>query len=78
MVGSYYYLATKSDWVYTSVYSNMFNRARNRFMQSQGFDENRVEYMQSYVEQLEYQLSLLHGKDMSAVGEDAVDQEVSK
>lgn len=78
MVGSYYYLATKSDWVYTSVYNNMFNRARKRFMQSQGFDESRVEYMQSYIEQLEYQLGLLHGKDMTAVGQDAIDQEVSK
>ena len=50
MVGSYYYLATKSDWVYTSVYNNMFNRARKRFMQSQGFDEDRVEYMENYIE----------------------------
>lgn len=50
MVGSYYYLGTKSDWVYTSVYSNMFNSAKRKLVEAEGFDMDRVETMQEYVD----------------------------
>ena len=53
MVGSYYYLATKGDWAYTSVYENMYNRAKRQLLEQQGFDMDRVEAMQEYVDQLE-------------------------
>ena len=61
MVGSYYYLATRSDWVYTSVYQNMFQRAKDRIMAANGFDEERAANMQKYIEDLEFQIHLLSG-----------------
>lgn len=54
MVGSYYYLFTRGDWVYTSVYMSMFNRAKGQLMESDGFDEERLACMETYVERLEY------------------------
>ena len=50
MVGSYYYLATHSDWVYTSVYSNMQQRALKNYLRQDGFDEERLRAMEQYVE----------------------------
>lgn len=54
MVGSFYYLQTKSDWVYTSVYGNMLNRAKAKIVEAEGFDMDRVEALEEYVEQLEF------------------------
>ena len=62
MVGSYYYLATRGDWVYTSVYGHMFNRAKGQIMQNAGFDEERLEAMEKYIDELEYNLSTIYGE----------------
>ena len=53
MVGSWYYLFTKGDWVYTSVYQHMLNRAKETNMKASGFDEDRLACMEEYVERLE-------------------------
>ena len=49
MVGSYYYLWSKSDWVYTSVYASMLNNKLDKLVASEGFDMDRVETMKNYV-----------------------------
>ena len=49
MVGSYYYLWSKSDWVYTSVYASMLNNKLDKLVASEGFDMDRVETMRNYV-----------------------------
>lgn len=59
MVGSYYYLWSKSDWVYTSVFESMRQNKLAKLLQAEGFDMGRVETMRSYVTQLENQLQII-------------------
>ena len=61
MLGSYYYLGTKSDWVYTSVYENMFNRQKAKILASEGFDVERVDAMEEYVDKLEQSIEVVTG-----------------
>jgi len=72
MVGSYYYLATRSDWVYTSVYSNMFLRAKSKIMRQNKFDEKYVEELEKYIGDLEFQISLLSGGSLEQQAQDEV------
>lgn len=53
MVGSFYYIATKGDWVYTSVYDHLRLRKLHKLMQQKDFDEERFKAMEEYVDQLE-------------------------
>uniref|UniRef100_A0A7S3HZF8 Calcium uniporter protein C-terminal domain-containing protein n=1 Tax=Favella ehrenbergii TaxID=182087 RepID=A0A7S3HZF8_9SPIT len=70
MVGSYYYLATRGDWVYTSVYGHMFNRAKDQIMTGAGFDEERLEAMEKYIEDLEFYLQVIYGKELFSQSEE--------
>ena len=61
MVGSYYYCLTRGDWVYNSAYMHMYGRAKRQGMEGAGFDEGRLEAMESYVENLENHLEIMYG-----------------
>ena len=38
MVGSYYYLGTKSDWDYSSIYEFFYNRYETSMCAAEGLD----------------------------------------
>jgi len=38
MLGSYYFLWTKSDWDYTRVYRSFYERTINKFTKKRGYD----------------------------------------
>ena len=38
MVGSYYFLWTKSDWDYTRVYKSFYERSIDKFTKKRGYD----------------------------------------
>ena len=61
MLGSYYYLATHSDWVYTSVYTHMQARSLTKLTQQEGFDVERLRAMEAYVKQLQEQVDMING-----------------
>jgi hypothetical protein len=56
MLGSYFYLFSKSDWVYTSVYENMQIYYQNKFKAKHANSDyfERVETMEKYIEDLEF------------------------
>ena len=70
MVGSYYYLWSQSDWVYTSVYGDMQQRKLNKLLDAEGIDLDRIENMKSYVSQLQRQLQVIRG-DTSEIASQA-------
>jgi len=49
MVGSYFYLWTKSNWDYTQVYMTLYNRAINRFITGKNFDIEKEQALKQYV-----------------------------
>ena len=59
MVGSFFYLATRSDWDYTTVYSTLQNRYLRQITQSEGFNMDKLTALQDYVERLEFQINVL-------------------
>ena len=59
MVGSFFYLATRSDWDYTTVYSTLQNRYLRKITQSEGFNMDKLTALQDYVERLEFQINVL-------------------
>jgi len=56
MLGSYFYLISKSDWVYTSVYNNMQMFSQRKIMAGETTEDyfERVEAMEKYIEDLEF------------------------
>lgn len=74
MVGSYYYLWSQSDWVYTSVYGDMRQRKLNKLLDVEGIDLDRIETMKSYVSQLQRQLQVIRGDTSEIAIQAAVDQ----
>ena len=56
MLGSYFYLFSKSDWVYTSVYNNMQMYSLKKIMAKETTEDyfERVEAMEMYIEDLEF------------------------
>jgi len=54
MVGSFFYLATRSDWDYTTVYSTLQNRYLRKITQSEGFNMDKLDALKDYVERLEF------------------------
>ena len=60
MVGSYFYLARKSDWNHLSIYQSMVKYHENKILRSEGEDlYEKVDMLEEYVKDLEYQLDVL-------------------
>lgn len=53
MVGSYFYLWTRSNWEYTQMYGNIYQRAIARFTRGKGYDLEKEKALASYVAKLE-------------------------
>ena len=54
MVGSWYYIGTKSDWEYSSVYDYLYSRFERQICASEGFDLKQVEELEKYVARIEH------------------------
>ena len=67
MVGSYYYLATRGDWVYTSLYHSLREQAREKTLKDAAFDEDRLEAMETYIDNLEANLAIIYGDEVIGV-----------
>ena len=65
MVGSFYYLGTKSDFSYTEAYPYLYNRYLKSVANKQGVDFEEVEVFEEYVDRLEDQFRVL-GIDIEA------------
>ena len=59
MVGSYYYLATKSDWDYSSIYEFFYNRYETSMCAAEGLDLEQLKELERYVERIEWQIKIL-------------------
>ena len=55
MVGSWYYMATRSDWAYTSVYGSLQERYYNKIADERKFSFEKVEALEEYVKTIEEQ-----------------------
>ena len=62
MVGSYWYLATRGDWDYPSIYEQMYARFERQLCESHGVDMEHVEEMERYVERIETQMDFFTGE----------------
>jgi hypothetical protein len=58
MVGSYFYLWTKSNWDYTQMYSSIYDRAIARFTRGKKYDVEKEKALEKYVEKIEAHLQL--------------------
>ena len=54
MVGSYYYLATKSDWDYSSVYDFFYKRYETSMCAEEGLDLEMVREFEDYIKRIEW------------------------
>lgn len=54
MVGSYYYLATKSDWDYSSVYDFFYKRYETNMCAEEGLDLEMVREFEDYIKRIEW------------------------
>lgn len=59
MVGSWYFLLTKSDWDYTSGYSALQQRYLNNFAKARGIDLEKADHLQQYVDALEEKVRMV-------------------
>ena len=59
MVGSYYYLSTKSDWEYSSIYDFFYDRYETSICAAEGLDLEKVKELEKYVERIDWQISIL-------------------
>ena len=59
MVGSYYYLSTKSDWEYSSIYDFFHDRYETSICAAEGLDLEKVKELEKYVERIDWQISIL-------------------
>ena len=59
MVGSYYYLATKSDWDYSSIYDFFYQRYETSICAAEGLDLEMVKELEQYAQRIEWQIGIL-------------------
>ena len=70
MVGSYWYIATKGDWEYTSIYDHLYNRFERQICAAEGVDIDQVKQMEKYTERIEDQMSIFTGEKDQEVAEE--------
>ena len=76
MVGSFYYLLHRSDWVYTSVYDAAVNAAKDKQLKQRQPDLlDRVQAMEDYFNNLEEQIEINFGRDD---GQGSLSEEAAK
>ena len=83
MVGSWYYMATRSDWAYTSVYGSLQERYYNKIAAERKFSFEKVEALEEYVKTIEEQLVFYLGPELleemqEAVKSDMADEQTDK
>ena len=64
MVGSWYYMATRSDWAYTSVYESLQQRYYNKMADERKFSFEKVEALEEYISTIEEQLVFYLGPEL--------------
>ena len=61
MVGSYWYIATKGDWEYTSIYDHLYGRFEKQLCAAEGLDMDKVAELERYVDRIERQMQFFTG-----------------
>ena len=59
MLGSFYYMTYRSDWVYQSFYQDKQAAELEKISKKNDFDHERVDNMERYVEDLDFQINYL-------------------
>jgi hypothetical protein len=59
MVGSWYFLLTKSDWDYTAGYNALYKRYLSEFAAKRGVDIDKAAHLRGYLESLEEKIQMV-------------------
>ena len=58
MVGSYYFLWTKSDWEFTKIYGGFYERTIAKYTKARGYDIEKEKALEQYVAKIEAHLKM--------------------